>query len=90
LNDKWKRIETAIRKVAEKTIGYSRRQVRSKWFNEECGVVNDEKNTLARSRQRYLFSREKRQLKEEASIEVERFRTIQELRQFDKQLNDVR
>jgi hypothetical protein len=42
LNDKWKRMVTSIRKVTEKTIGYTRRQARSKWFDVECGVVNDE------------------------------------------------
>ena len=44
----------------------------------------------ARSRQRALFRRKKWQLEEEASIEVERFRTIQDSRKFYKRLNDVR
>jgi hypothetical protein len=46
LDDKWKRTETALRKVAENTIGYTRKQALNEWFDEECGVVNEEKNAL--------------------------------------------
>ena len=109
LNDKWKRMETAIRKVAENTIGYTRKQATNEWFDEECRVVNEEKNALrakvihmknskatknaykqALARQRYLFRKKKWQLEEEASIEIERYRSIQDSRKFYKRLNDVR
>jgi hypothetical protein len=46
LDDKWKRTETALRKVAENTIGYTRKQAVNEWFDEECEVVNEEKNAL--------------------------------------------
>ena len=53
LDDKWKRMETAVRKVAENTIGYTRKQARNEWFDEECELVNEEKNALrARTIQR--------------------------------------
>jgi hypothetical protein len=46
LDDKWKRTETALRKVAENTIGYTRKQAVNESFDEECEVVNEEKNAL--------------------------------------------
>jgi hypothetical protein len=46
LDDKWKRMETALRKVAENNIGYTRKQAVNEWFDEECEVVNEEKNAL--------------------------------------------
>jgi hypothetical protein len=41
-NDKWRRIEEAVRKVA--TIGYIQKQAGKEWFDEECKKVNEEKN----------------------------------------------
>jgi hypothetical protein len=32
--------------VAENTIGYTRKQAVNEWFDEECEVVNEEKNDL--------------------------------------------
>ena len=49
---------------------------------------NEHKQALAR--QRYLFRKKKWQLEEEASIEIERYRSIQDSRKFYKRLNDVR
>ena len=96
-------METAIRKVAENTIGCTRKQATNEWFEEECREVNEEKNALrarviqmkntrstkhaykqALSRQRYLFRKKKWQLEEEASIEIERYRSIQDSRKFYK------
>jgi hypothetical protein len=44
LNDKWRRMEEAVWKVATNTIGYTRKQVEKQWFDEECEKVNEEKN----------------------------------------------
>jgi hypothetical protein len=89
-------------------LHYTRKLAVNEWFDEECEVVNEEKNTLkaidtqrhtrtaynnyeqARTKERYLFRRKKRQLEEEALIEVERHRFIQNTRKFYKRLNDVR
>jgi hypothetical protein len=38
--------ETAIRKMAANTIGYSRRQTKNEWFDEKCEAVNGKKNVL--------------------------------------------
>jgi endonuclease/exonuclease/phosphatase family metal-dependent hydrolase len=108
LDDIWKRTETAVREVAEKTIGYTRKQARNEWFDEECARVNEKKNAAraralgvktrnaknaykqARAEERNLFRRKSRQLDEEALIEIERHRSIQDTRKFYKRLNDVR
>jgi hypothetical protein len=45
---------------------------------------------LARTKERRLFRKKARQLDEEASIEIERHRSIQDSRKFYKRLNGVR
>jgi hypothetical protein len=45
---------------------------------------------LARTKERRLFRKNARQLDEEALIEIERHRSIQDSRKFYKRLNDVR
>jgi ketopantoate reductase len=45
---------------------------------------------LARTRERRLFRKMARQLDDEASIEIERHRSIQDSRKFYKRHNDVR
>jgi hypothetical protein len=45
---------------------------------------------LARTKERRLFRKKARQLDEEALIEIERQRSIQDSRKFYKRLNDVR
>jgi ketopantoate reductase len=45
---------------------------------------------LARTRERRLFRKKARQLDDEASIEIERHRSIQDSRKFYKRHNDVR
>jgi hypothetical protein len=45
---------------------------------------------LARTKERGLFRKKSRQLDEEALIEVERHRSIQDSRKFYKRLNDFR
>ena len=40
LDDKWTRIETAIRKVAEKTIGYTRKQAKNEWKVKVIQMMN--------------------------------------------------
>jgi hypothetical protein len=52
------------------------------------GVKNAYK--LARTKERRLFRKKARQLDEEALIEIERHRRIQDSRKFYKRLNDVR
>jgi hypothetical protein len=44
----------------------------------------------ARSKERNLFKEKSRQLDEEALIEIERHRSIQDSRKFYKRLNDVK
>jgi hypothetical protein len=44
LNDKWRRMEEAVQKVATNTIDYTRKQAEKEWFDEECEKVNEEKN----------------------------------------------
>jgi hypothetical protein len=39
-------MDTAIRKMVENTIGYSRRQTKNEWFYEECEAVYEKKNAL--------------------------------------------
>jgi hypothetical protein len=68
------------------------------WFDEEYANVNKEENAarakiayqLARTKERRLFRKKARQLDEEALIEMERHRSIQDSRKFYKRLNDVR
>jgi hypothetical protein len=108
LNDKWRRMEEAVRKVATNTIGYTRKRARKVWFDEECEKVNEEKNACranaihrvtratqdkyrqARTIERNLFKEKSRQLDEEALIEIERHRNIQNSCNFYKRLNDVK
>jgi hypothetical protein len=52
------------------------------------GVKNAYK--LARTKERHLFRKKARQLYEEALIEIELHRSIQDSRKFYKRLNDVR
>jgi hypothetical protein len=42
--DIWIRTETTVREVAENTVGYTRKQARNEWFDEECARVNEKKN----------------------------------------------
>jgi hypothetical protein len=56
--------------------------------NNPTGTKNAYK--LARTKERRLFRNKARQLDEEALIEIERRRSIQDSRKFYKHLNDVR
>jgi hypothetical protein len=56
--------------------------------NNNRGAKNAYK--LARTKDRRLFRNKARQLDEEALIEIERHRSIQDSRKFYKRLNDVR
>jgi hypothetical protein len=87
LDEKCKKLEETIQRVATNTIGYTRKQANKEWFVEEC--VNEEKNAtrertiqnntreaknaykLARTKKRRLFRNKVRQLDEEALIEIE-------------------
>jgi hypothetical protein len=44
LDEKCKKLEETIQRVATNTIGYTRKQVNKEWFDEECVKVNEEKN----------------------------------------------
>jgi hypothetical protein len=108
LDERCKKLEETIQRVAANTIGYTRKQAYKEWFDEECAEVNEEKNAtreraiqnntrgnkkaykLARTKERRLFRKKARQLDEEALIEIERNRSIQDSRKFYKRLNDVR
>jgi hypothetical protein len=96
LDEKCKKLEETIQRVATNTIGYTRKQAYKGWFDEECAKVHEEKNAareraiqnntrgnknaykLARTKERRLFRNKARQLDEEALIEIERHRSIQD------------
>jgi hypothetical protein len=44
LDEKCKKLEETIERVATNTIGYTRKQANKEWFDKECAKVNDEKN----------------------------------------------
>jgi hypothetical protein len=44
LDEKCKKLEETIQRVATNTISYTRKQANKKWFDEECAEVNEEKN----------------------------------------------
>jgi hypothetical protein len=43
-DEKCKKLEKSIQRVATNTIGYTRKQANKEWFDEECARVNEEKN----------------------------------------------
>jgi hypothetical protein len=44
LDEKWKKLEETIQRVATNTIGYTRKQTNKELIDEECAKVNEEKN----------------------------------------------
>jgi hypothetical protein len=44
LDEKCKKLEETIQRVATNTIGYTRKQANKEWFDEECAKENEEKN----------------------------------------------
>jgi hypothetical protein len=44
LDERCKKLEETIQRVATNTIGYTRKQANKEWFEEECAKVNEEKN----------------------------------------------
>jgi hypothetical protein len=44
LDEKCKKMEEVIQRVATNTIGYRRKQANKEWFDEECAKRNEEKN----------------------------------------------
>jgi hypothetical protein len=48
LDEKCKKLEEKIQKVATNTIGYTKKQAKKEWFDEECAKVNEEKNARER------------------------------------------
>jgi hypothetical protein len=44
LDEKCKKLEETIQRVATNTIGYTRKQAYKEWFDEECAKVNEDKN----------------------------------------------
>jgi hypothetical protein len=44
LDEKCKKLEETVQRVATNTIGYTRKQVNKEWFDEEFPKVNEEKN----------------------------------------------
>jgi hypothetical protein len=45
LDEKCKKLEETIQRVATNTIDYTGKQANKEWFHEECAEVNEEKNT---------------------------------------------
>jgi hypothetical protein len=50
LDEKCKKLEETIQRVATNTIGYTRKQTNKEWFDEECAKVNEEKNSTKERR----------------------------------------
>jgi hypothetical protein len=44
LDEKCKKLEEEIQRVATNSIGYTRKQANKEWFDEECAKVNEKKN----------------------------------------------
>jgi hypothetical protein len=93
-DEKCKKLEETIQRVATNTIGYTKKQANKEWFDEGCAKVNDENNT-ARERAIQTNTREAKNAyklarTKEALIEIERHRSIQDSRKFYKRLNNVR
>jgi hypothetical protein len=44
LDEKCKKLEETIQRVATNNIGYTRKQANKEWLEEECAKVNEEKN----------------------------------------------
>jgi hypothetical protein len=44
LDEKCKKLEETIQRLAKNTIGYTRKQANKEWFDEECAKGNEEKN----------------------------------------------
>jgi hypothetical protein len=44
LDERCKKLEDTIQRVATNTIGYERKQAYKEWFDEECAKVKEEKN----------------------------------------------
>jgi hypothetical protein len=44
LDEKCKKLEETIQRVATNTIGYTRKQAYKEWLDEECAEVNEERN----------------------------------------------
>jgi hypothetical protein len=57
LDEKCKKLEEKIQRVAINTVGYTRKQATKEWFDEECAKINEEKNAynLVRTKERRLF-----------------------------------
>jgi hypothetical protein len=45
LDEKCKKLEETIQRVARNTIGYTRKPANKKCFDEDCEKVNEEKNS---------------------------------------------
>jgi hypothetical protein len=100
LDEKCKKLEETIQRVPTNTIGYTRKQANTEWFDKECAKGDEKKNAargraiqiktrgvknaykLARTKERRLFRKKASQLDEEALIEIERHRSIQDSRKF--------
>jgi hypothetical protein len=109
LDEKCKKLEETIQRVATNTIGYTKKQANKEWFDEEFAKGKGERGKERRQRASHPKQHQKsqeclqtspdkkeafvqkkaRQLDEEASIEIERHRSIQDSRKFYKRLNDV-
>jgi hypothetical protein len=44
LDEKCKKLEETIQRVAKNITGYTRKQANKEWFDEECAKGNEEKN----------------------------------------------
>jgi hypothetical protein len=46
LDEKWKKLEETIQRLATSTISYTRKQSKKEWVEEECAKGNEEKNAV--------------------------------------------
>jgi hypothetical protein len=99
-----KKLEETIQRVAINTISYTRKVANKEWFDKKCANVNTAKNAareqaiqiktrdaknahkLAGTKERRLYRKNGRH--EQALIEIEQHRSIQESRKSYKRLHD--
>jgi hypothetical protein len=74
LNDKWKRMEEAVREEMTNTISYTRKQAGKEWFDEECENVNEEKNACRANAIHRLTRAEKDEYKQARTKETNLFK----------------
>jgi hypothetical protein len=80
LDEKYKKLEEKLQRVATNTISYTRKQANKEWFDEDCTEVNEEKNA---ARERAI------QIKTRGAENAYKLARKRERRLFRKRLNEL-